>query len=75
MGPDELNLNSAPDDALSAGVAENLVATAPGIELPEADFAVPIYQPAGPRAATSEHPSPQPTTNNQQPATVFNPVR
>src|ERR1035441_3309310 len=53
MGPDELNLNSAPDDALSAGVAENLVATAPGIELPEADFAVPLYIQKGRRAAAS----------------------
>ena len=36
--------NTRADDALNAGVAENLVATAPGIDLPEADFAVPIYQ-------------------------------
>ena len=53
MGPDETNPNSAPDDALSAGVAENLVATAPGIELPEADFAVPLYIQKGRRAAAS----------------------
>jgi DHA1 family tetracycline resistance protein-like MFS transporter len=53
MGGDDTNPNSAPDDALNAGVAENLVATAPGIELPEADFAVPINQPKGRRAAAS----------------------
>jgi DHA1 family tetracycline resistance protein-like MFS transporter len=40
-------------DALNAGIAENLVATAPGIDLPEADFAVPIYQPPGRRAAAA----------------------
>jgi DHA1 family tetracycline resistance protein-like MFS transporter len=53
MGGDEPNQNKGGDDALNAGVAENLVATAPGIELPEADFAVPINQPRGRRAAAS----------------------
>jgi DHA1 family tetracycline resistance protein-like MFS transporter len=41
------------DDALDAGIAENLVATSAGVDLPEQDFAVPIYQPAGRRAAAS----------------------
>lgn len=45
--------NTRTDDALNAGVAENLIATAPGIDLPEADFAVPIYQHKGRRAAAS----------------------
>src|SRR5580704_7550500 len=50
-GPDN---NAAPaGDALNAGIAENLISTAPGIELPEQDFAVPIYQPPGRRAAAS----------------------
>src|SRR5580698_8317639 len=40
-------------DALSAGVAENLVATAPGIELPPEDFAVGLYVRKGRRAAAS----------------------
>ena len=53
MAADETNLNSPSDDALSAGVAENLVATAPGIELSESGFAVPINQPKGRRAAAS----------------------
>jgi DHA1 family tetracycline resistance protein-like MFS transporter len=53
MSGDETNPSTAADDALSAGVAENLVATAPGIELPEQDFAVPVYQPKGRRAAAS----------------------
>jgi DHA1 family tetracycline resistance protein-like MFS transporter len=38
---------------LDAGIAENIIATAPGIDLPEQDFAVPIYQPPGRRAAAS----------------------
>ena len=53
MGVDDIDANSAGGDALNASVAENLVATAPGIELPEADFAVPINQPKGRRAAAS----------------------
>jgi DHA1 family tetracycline resistance protein-like MFS transporter len=55
MGRDTTNPNPspepAPDEALRAGIAENLVA--PGAELPEQDFAVPIYQPPGRRAAAS----------------------
>jgi MFS transporter, DHA1 family, tetracycline resistance protein len=43
----------ADDDALEAGIAENLVATAPGIEIPEGDFAVPLAAPKGRRAAAS----------------------
>lgn len=53
MIPDETNPSSPSDDALNSGVVENLVSAAPGIELPEADFAVPIYQPKGRRAAAS----------------------
>jgi len=60
MGGDETNTNSRPDvpdgilgDALDAGVAENLVATAPGIELSKEDFAVPLGAPKGRRAAAS----------------------
>ena len=53
MAADDTNPNPSSGDALNAGVAENLVATAPGIDLPEADFAVPIYQPPGRRAAAS----------------------
>jgi len=45
------NPNSGPEDALNAGIAENLAAS--GAELPEADFAVPVYQPKGRRAAAS----------------------
>jgi DHA1 family tetracycline resistance protein-like MFS transporter len=45
---------NAPEDApLDAGIAENLIPTAPGIDLPEQDYAVPIYQPPGRRAAAS----------------------
>src|SRR5450432_185801 len=40
-------------DALNAGVAENIIATAPAVDLPEQDFAVPIYQHKGRRAAAS----------------------
>jgi DHA1 family tetracycline resistance protein-like MFS transporter len=40
-------------DALDAGIAENLVATAPATDLPEADFGVPVVQPKGRRAAAS----------------------
>jgi len=47
MSADEHN----PDQPLDTGIAENL--SAPGIELPEQDYAVPIYQPAGRRAAAS----------------------
>lgn len=53
MSADKTNQKPGPDDALNAGVAENLIATAPGIELPEAGFAVPIYQHKGRRAAAS----------------------
>lgn len=38
---------------LDAGIAENLIPTAPGLDLPEQDYAVPIYQPPGRRAAAS----------------------
>jgi DHA1 family tetracycline resistance protein-like MFS transporter len=41
------------DDALDVGIAENLVGSASTIELPEADFAVPVSQPKGRRAAAS----------------------
>jgi DHA1 family tetracycline resistance protein-like MFS transporter len=53
MGEDQPGLNSAGEDALSAGVAENLVATAPGVEIPSEDFAVPLAAPKGRRAAAS----------------------
>src|ERR1700689_1814246 len=46
-------LGPADGGALSAGVAENIIATAPGLDLAEQDFAVPIYQPPGRRAAAS----------------------
>ena len=53
MGGEDTNANSPADKELDAAVAENLVATAPAVDLPEADFAVPIYQPTGRRAAAS----------------------
>jgi DHA1 family tetracycline resistance protein-like MFS transporter len=54
MAQNEPHNNAASnDDALNAGIAENLISTAPGVDLPEQDFAVPIYQPAGRRAAAS----------------------
>jgi DHA1 family tetracycline resistance protein-like MFS transporter len=53
MTPDHNNSNSPVDDALNAGIAENLISTAPGVDLPEQDFAVPVYQPPGRRAAAS----------------------
>ena len=53
MGGDETNLSSGPGDALDAGIAENLVATASPVDLPEADYAVPIYMPPGRRAAAA----------------------
>jgi DHA1 family tetracycline resistance protein-like MFS transporter len=43
----------ANDEALEAGIAENLVATAPGVEIPEEDFGVPLAAPKGRRAAAS----------------------
>jgi DHA1 family tetracycline resistance protein-like MFS transporter len=42
-----------PDQPLDTGIAENLVATSQPIDLPEADYAVPIYMPPGRRAAAS----------------------
>src|ERR1035437_1226103 len=53
MGTDELDRNTGADGALDAGVAENLVPTAPGIELPPEDFAVGLYVRKGRRAAAS----------------------
>lgn len=53
MESNETNPIAGPDDVLSAGIAENLVATSSAIDLPEADFAVPIYMPPGRRAAAS----------------------
>lgn len=53
MAINEQNPTSNPGPPLDAGIAENLVATAPGLDVPEADFAVPIYQPPGRRAAAS----------------------
>jgi DHA1 family tetracycline resistance protein-like MFS transporter len=55
MGPNETpsGPKATPGDALNAGIAENLMATAPGIELPEADFGVPVMQPKGRRAAAT----------------------
>ena len=38
---------------LDAGIAENLVPTASAIDLPEKDYAVPIYMPPGRRAAAA----------------------
>jgi hypothetical protein len=74
MGPDELNLNSAPDDALSAGVAENLVATAPGIELPKPTSPSPFINPpapAPPPASTRRRNQPPTTSNRQLYSTQF----
>jgi DHA1 family tetracycline resistance protein-like MFS transporter len=47
-----------PDAPLDAGIAENIFPTAPATvlpanDLPEQDFAVPVYQPPGRRAAAS----------------------
>jgi DHA1 family tetracycline resistance protein-like MFS transporter len=41
------------ESALEAGVAENLVATAGAVDLPEADFGVPLAAPQGRRAAAT----------------------
>jgi DHA1 family tetracycline resistance protein-like MFS transporter len=41
------------NDALDAGVAENLVATSAAIDVPEQDFAVPLNAPKGRRAAAT----------------------
>ena len=53
------NPNPGAGDPLDAGIAENIISSAPGIDLPEADFAVPIYQPqaAAPLPASSSSPS------------------
>ena len=53
MSTDGPNSTPSPENPLNAGIAENIIATAPGMELPEADFAVPVYQPPGRRAAAS----------------------
>jgi DHA1 family tetracycline resistance protein-like MFS transporter len=53
MAAENTNPKSSANDSLDAGIAENIIGTAPGIELPEQDFAVPIYQPPGRRAAAS----------------------
>jgi DHA1 family tetracycline resistance protein-like MFS transporter len=52
---DELNAaeSAAEESALEAGVAENLVATAGAVDLPEADFGVPLAAPKGRRAAAT----------------------
>jgi DHA1 family tetracycline resistance protein-like MFS transporter len=42
-----------PTHALDAGIAENLVATSSPVDLPEADYAVPVYMPPGRRAAAA----------------------
>jgi DHA1 family tetracycline resistance protein-like MFS transporter len=42
-----------PDAPLETGIAENIISTAPALDLPEQDFAVPVYQPPGRRAAAS----------------------
>lgn len=47
------NSNSGADQPLDAGIAENTFATAPAVDVPEKDFAVPVYQPPGRRAAAS----------------------
>src|SRR5580704_1437534 len=47
------NSDSGANEPLNAGIAENLIPTAPGIDLPEQDYAVPVYQPKGRRAAAS----------------------
>lgn len=53
MGGEEQNQNPGAEGALDAGVAENLVATSSAVDLPEADYAVPIYMPPGRRAAAA----------------------
>lgn len=53
MGGDETKSNATSDEALDAGIAENLVATAPGVEIPEEDFGVPLGAAKGRRAAAS----------------------
>jgi DHA1 family tetracycline resistance protein-like MFS transporter len=45
--------NSPADAPLDSGIAENIFPTASAVDLPEKDFAVPIYQPPGRRAAAS----------------------
>jgi DHA1 family tetracycline resistance protein-like MFS transporter len=52
---DELNAaeSAAEESALEAAVAENLVATAGAVDLPEADFGVPLGRPKGRRAAAT----------------------
>jgi DHA1 family tetracycline resistance protein-like MFS transporter len=53
MPEPENPLGSPLPTALDAGVAENLVPTASAVELPEADFAVPLGAPKGRRAAAT----------------------
>ena len=57
MGEDKSGLDAvsgeASNDSLDAGVAENLVATASAVDLPEQDFAVPLGAPKGHRAAAT----------------------
>jgi MFS transporter, DHA1 family, tetracycline resistance protein len=42
-----------PENPFDAGIADNLVATAPAVDVPEADFGVPLDAPKGRRAAAT----------------------
>src|ERR1035437_2088994 len=53
MGGNPHNPGPGNDEALQAGIAENLVPTASAVDLPEKDYAVPIYMPPGRRAAAA----------------------
>jgi MFS transporter, DHA1 family, tetracycline resistance protein len=53
MSEDVTNSNPSAGQPLDAGIAENIFPTAPGIDLPEQNYAVPIYMPPGRRAAAS----------------------
>ncbi len=50
---DQREDNRTPATPLEAGIAENLVPTASALDLPEKDYAVPIYMPPGRRAAAA----------------------
>jgi MFS transporter, DHA1 family, tetracycline resistance protein len=53
MADDVSNSNPGTNQPLETGIAENTIATAPAVDVPEQDFAVPINQPPGRRAAAA----------------------
>ena len=51
--PNSTSGGAAKESDLDAGIAENLVATAPALDVPQADFGVPMAAPKGRRAAAT----------------------